>query len=144
MRVRINDNRKADLSFSLQRNISWQRVTDATKKVCCLCLQGSRCSISWNSSALNVDAATPPNRRYLSTNTTSCPRWRVFKNRVERKGGGEPGQLSSYNHVTRRTTGESTPDSRQEQDFFICFTVSRSNLGVHTASSQSYTGLSRG
>lgn len=42
MRVRINNNRKADLSFSLQRNVSWQRVIVATKKVCCLRLQGSR------------------------------------------------------------------------------------------------------
>jgi len=72
--VRINNNRKADQSFSLQSNVSWQRVTDATKKVCCLRLQGSRCSISLNSSALNVDAATPPSRRYLSTNKMSCPR----------------------------------------------------------------------
>jgi hypothetical protein len=32
MTVRINNNRKADLSFSLQRNVSWQRVADATKK----------------------------------------------------------------------------------------------------------------
>jgi len=32
MTVRINNNRKADQSFSLQSNVSWQRVTDARKK----------------------------------------------------------------------------------------------------------------
>jgi hypothetical protein len=97
MTVRINNNRKEDQSFSLQSNVSWQRVTDATKKVCRLRLQGSRCSISWNSSALNVDAATPPSRRYLSTNKMPCPRW--FESTTELWGKGGRGRDSSV-HIT--------------------------------------------